>query len=70
MNEDLIGFSLDGKADKVAEKVAAMRKALPTLRPLLNVSNFEALGRQLTEMEQASSKGDVLARISHTIFAD
>jgi hypothetical protein len=60
INEDLIGFSLEGKADKVAETVAAMRKALPTLRPLLNVSIFETLERQLTEMEQASSKGDTL----------
>lgn len=59
INEDLIGFSLEGKADKVAEKVVAMRKALPSLRPLLNASSFETLGRQLTEMEQASSKSDV-----------
>jgi hypothetical protein len=59
INEDLIGFALEGKADKVADKVAAMRKALPALRPLLNVSVFETLGRQLTEMEQASSKNDV-----------
>src|SRR6202521_751406 len=59
INEDLIGFSVEGKADRVAEKVAAMRKAPPTLRPLLDVSAFETLGRQLTEMEQASSKSDV-----------
>jgi hypothetical protein len=59
INEDLIGLSLEGKADKVAEKVVAMRKALPSLRPLLNASSFETLGRQLTEMEQASSKSDV-----------
>jgi hypothetical protein len=60
INEDLIGFALEGKADKVAEKVAAMRKALSTLRPLLKDSTFETLGRQMTDMEQASSKNDVL----------
>ena len=59
INEDLIGFALEGKAGQVVEKVTAMRKALPTLRPLLSGSAFEALGRQLTEMEQASSKSDV-----------
>jgi hypothetical protein len=59
INEDLIGFALEGKADKVAEQVAAMRKALPTLRALLDVGVFETLGRQLTEMEKASSKSDV-----------
>jgi hypothetical protein len=61
INEDLIGFSLEGKADKVTEQVGAMRKALPTLRPLLDVSIFETLERQLAEMEQASSKSDVFA---------
>jgi hypothetical protein len=60
INEDLIGFALAGKADKVAEKVTALRKALPTLRPLLEASLFETLGRQLADMELASSKGDVL----------
>ena len=60
INEDLIGFALDDKPDKVAEKVAAMRKVLPILRPLLNDSTFETLGRQITDMEQASSKNDVL----------
>jgi hypothetical protein len=60
INEDLIGFALEGKAGQVAEKVTAMRKALPSLRPLLNVSAFETLGRQLNEMEQASSKSDSL----------
>src|SRR6266853_5357453 len=59
INEDLIGFSLEGKADKVAEKVVAMREALPSLRPILNARSFETIGRQLTEMEQASSKSDV-----------
>src|SRR3979490_3201576 len=59
INEDLIGFALEGKAGQVVEKVTAMRKALPTLRPLLSGSAFEALGRQLTEMEQASSKSDI-----------
>ena len=59
INEDLIGFSLKGNADKVAEKVAAMKEALPTLRSLLNASSFETLRRQLTEMEQASAKSDV-----------
>jgi hypothetical protein len=60
INEDLIGFALDGKADKVAEQVAAMRKALPTLQPFLDAAAFETLGRQLTGMEQASSKNDTL----------
>jgi hypothetical protein len=60
INEDLIGFALDGKADKVAEQVAAMRKALPTLRQFVNVAVFEALGRQVAGMEQASSKNDAL----------
>jgi hypothetical protein len=58
INEDLIGFALDGKTDKVAEQVAAMRKALATLQPFLDATSFEMLGRQLTEMEQASSKHD------------
>ena len=60
INEDLIGFALDGKADKVAEKVAAMRKALPVLRSFLNDSIFETLGRQVMDMEKPSSKGDIL----------
>jgi len=59
LNEDLIGFALKGNADKVAEKVVAMRKALPSLRPLLNAGSFETLGGQLTEMEQESSRSDV-----------
>ena len=60
INEDLIGFALAAKTDKVAEKVAAMRKALPALRPLFDISLFETLGRQVTEMEQASSRSDLL----------
>jgi hypothetical protein len=60
INEDLIGFALEGKANKVAEKVTAMRKALPSLRGLLTENSFEALGRQMTDMEQASSKNDAL----------
>jgi len=60
IHEDLIGFSLEGTADRVAEQVAAIRTALTTLRPLLNVNIFETLGRQLTGMEQASSKNDIL----------
>jgi hypothetical protein len=60
INEDLIGFALEGKVDKVAEKVAMMRDAHPTLRPLLDDTTFDALGRQVTDMEQASSKNDVL----------
>jgi hypothetical protein len=59
INEDLIDFSLVGKADKVAEKVTSMRKALATLRPLLDDKTFETLGRQVNDMEQASSKNDV-----------
>ena len=53
INEDLIDAALGGKADKVAEKVAAMRKALPMLRPLLDAATFDALARELTAMEQA-----------------
>jgi len=49
-----------GKADKVAEKVAEMRNAYSTLCPLLNESTFETLGRQMTDMKQASSKNDAL----------
>ena len=60
INEDLIGFALEGKAGQVVEKVTAMRKALPTLRPLFSGSAFETLGRQLTEMEQASAKSDLI----------
>jgi hypothetical protein len=60
INEDLIGFALEGKADKVAEQVAAMRKARATLQPFLDATAFEILGRQLTAMEQASSKNDTL----------
>ena len=60
INEDLIGFALDGKTDKVAEQVAAMRKALAALQPFLDAAAFETLGRQLTGMEQASSKNDAL----------
>lgn len=60
ITEDLIDFALDGKADNVAEKVAAMRKTLPTLRPLLSDSDVATLGRQVTEMEQASAKSDIL----------
>src|ERR1700694_4486256 len=60
INEDLIGFALEGKADKVAEQVAAMRKAHATLRPLLDHTAFETLTGQIIDMEQASSKKDVL----------
>jgi hypothetical protein len=60
INEDLIGFALEGKVDKVAEKVAAMRKAHSTSRALLDDTTFETLGRQITDMEQASSKNDAL----------
>ena len=60
INEDLIGFALAAKTDEVADKVAAMRKALPALRQLFDISRFETLGRQVTEMEQASSRSDLL----------
>jgi hypothetical protein len=60
INEDLIGFALEGKADKVAEQVAAMRKAHATLRPLLDHTAFETLTGQIIDMEQASSKKDAL----------
>ena len=61
INEDLVGLALDGKADKVAERVTAMRNTLSSLRPLLSNSAFDSLGRQVTEMEQAFSKRDLLA---------
>jgi hypothetical protein len=60
ITEDLIDFALDGKADSVAERVGAMRKTLPTLRPLLSDGDVTMLERQVTEMEQASLKGDIL----------
>ena len=58
--EDLIDSALNGKADNVAEKVAAMRKSLPTLRPLLSDGDVATLERQVSVMEQASAKGDIL----------
>lgn len=58
--EDLIDNVLSGKADKVAEKVAAMRKTMTTLRPLVGDSDFATIGRQVTDMEQASAKNDVV----------
>ena len=61
INEDLIDAALGGKADKVADKVAAMRKALPMLRPLLDGPTFDALARELTAMEQAMAGKDLPA---------
>ncbi len=61
INEDLIGLALEGKAEKVAEKVTAMRKMIPALRSLLDASTLESVTRQLSDMEQASAKNDVLA---------
>jgi hypothetical protein len=58
--EDLIDLALDGKADKVAEKVSAMRKALATLRPLIADDGFATVEGQVTEMEQASAKNDAV----------
>ena len=60
INEDLIGFALDAKADRVAEKVVEMRKALYNLRPLLNERLFETVGHQVADMERASAKEDLL----------
>ena len=60
INEDLIGFALDGKADKVAQKVVEMRKALATLRPLLGDHVFEVVGQRVSDMEKSSAKGDIL----------
>jgi hypothetical protein len=60
ITEDLIDFALSGKAGGVAEKVAVMRKTLPTLRPLLSDGDVATLERQVTEMEQASAKSDIL----------
>jgi hypothetical protein len=60
ITEDLIDFALDGKAASVAERVAAMRKTLPTLRPLLSDRDITTLEHQVTEMEQASLKSEVL----------
>jgi hypothetical protein len=61
ITEDLIDAALGGKADKVAEKVAAMRKTLPMLRPLLDAATFDALARELTAMEQAMAGKDLPA---------
>jgi hypothetical protein len=61
INEDLIAAALGGKADKVAEKVTAMRKALPMLRPLLDAATFDVLARELTAMEQAMAGKDLPA---------
>ena len=60
MNEDLIEFALAGNADKVAEKVAAMQKALSTLRPLLDEKTFEVLTRRTANMKETSSKNGIL----------
>ncbi|WP_354125589.1 hypothetical protein [Bradyrhizobium sp. LB8.2] len=57
INEDLIDAALGGKADKVA----AMRKAFPMLRPLLDGPTFDALARELTAMEQAMAGKDLPA---------
>jgi hypothetical protein len=59
ITEDLIDFALAGKADAVVEKVGAMRKTLPTLRPMLSDSDAATLERRVIEMEQASAKGDI-----------
>ena len=61
INEDLIGFALDGETAKVADKVLAMRRALPALRPLLDDGTFEVLTRHASTMEQALAKKNVLA---------
>jgi len=60
INEDLIGFALEGNAEKVTEKVTAMRKVIPALRSLLDASTLESLTRQFADMEQASTRNDVL----------
>jgi len=59
INEDLIGFALEGKAAKVAEKVVAMRKALPFLRPMLATEAFEDLSGHVARMEQDSLSNDI-----------
>ena len=59
ITEDLIDFALAGKPDAVVEKVGAMRKTFPTLRPMLSGSDAATLERQVIEMEQASAKGDI-----------
>ena len=61
INEDLIGFALDGETAKVADKVLAMRGALPALRPLLDDGTFEVLTRHASAMERALAKKNVLA---------
>ena len=45
----------------MTEKVVEMRKALITLRPLLNVRIFETVGYQVADMERASAKEDLLS---------
>jgi hypothetical protein len=59
ITEDLIDFALAGKPDAVVEKVGAMRKTFPTLRPMLSESDAATLERRVIEMEQASAKGDI-----------
>ena len=61
INEDLIGLALEGKADKVSEKIIALRAAMPALRPLLDAKAYETVSIQLGEMEQASAKDGALA---------
>jgi hypothetical protein len=60
INEDLMTFALEGKGNRVVEKVVAMRKTLSTLRSLFDETAFEGLTRQINDMERASSQNDVL----------
>jgi hypothetical protein len=61
LNEDLIGFALDGKAGKVSEKVLAMRRMLPVLRGVLAAEAFEELIGHVARMEQGAASNDILA---------
>ena len=69
MNEDLIEFALAGNADKVAEKVAAMQKALSTLRPLLDEKTFEVLTHRTANMKETSTKNGILGTALEAVEA-
>jgi hypothetical protein len=60
VNRDLIDFALDGKSAKVAEKVAAMRKTLPTLRAALGVEAFEDITGHVARLEQDAAGNDLI----------
>jgi len=59
INEDLIGFALDGKADKVANRWQQCESP-PDIAAVPSTPLRSKLRTQLTGMEQASSKNDTL----------